>query len=294
MKKGKMAKYLAVTFASAWLLQAVVISDYLTHKNMQSPVFIILMAVVMFTPLLGTLAVNGTLRGLGWIPSFKNGKIKIWLLAWLLPAVTSALGAILYFVLTPDHISTTAYLQQQSETAGIDLNELLASNGLTTESYLLIPAIASFPAAFFNMIAAVGEETGWRGFLYPELKERFGRTKGLLAGGLIWGVWHFPVIIFTGYNYSTDCIGAPFAPPLVFCIGTIAFGIIADYVYEKTESIWAPALFHGAINAFANYALILSDPKYSEYILFGPKAFGLISLIPVVVIAAIILKKKVD
>ena len=46
------------------------------------------------------------------------------------------------------------------------------------------------------------------------------------------GVWHWPVIILAGYEYGTDYIGSPILGPLVFCLFTIAGGILLDFVYE--------------------------------------------------------------
>ena len=54
------------------------------------------------------------------------------------------------------------------------------------------------------------------------------------------------------YNkYGTTYWGAPVTGSLLFCVITIAMGILFDVLYEKTNCIWVPALCHGEINAFA-------------------------------------------
>ncbi len=61
----------------------------------------------------------------------------------------------------------------------------------------------------FNMIPAVGEEAGWRGYMMPHLKEQLGLLNGRLLGGVIWGVWHWPLMLLVGYEYGTNYLGAP-------------------------------------------------------------------------------------
>lgn len=66
---------------------------------------------------------------------------------------------------------------------------------------LLAPAI--------NMFPALGEEVGWRGYMMPRLKERFGLLNGRLLGGFVWGIWHWPLMLLVGYEYGTNYLGAP-------------------------------------------------------------------------------------
>ena len=43
-----------------------------------------------------------------------------------------------------------------------------------------------------NMLLALGEELGWRGFLVPELTTWVGFRRASLYSGAIWGAWHLP------------------------------------------------------------------------------------------------------
>ena len=250
------------------------------------------LAVAMFMTLAGAAIANGGLKGMGWIPRLRDGKIKTYLLAWLLPPAVTLLGAVLYYAIFPSQMGTPgAYYQQLNAQYGLDLTEKLSEQGIDLNTYIVIQIASMFPAAFLNAIVAVGEETGWRGFLNPLLKARFGRGKGLLLGGIIWGVWHFPVMLLAGYEYGTEYFGAPFLGMIVFCISTVSLGIIADYTYEKTGSIWAPALYHGSVNAFGSLAMAVMSPDYEKYVILGPLPVGLIAMIPTV-IAAVLLYRK--
>ena len=78
---------------------------------------------------------------------------------------------------------------------------------------------------------------------------------------------------------------------IVFCIFTIALGIMLDYVYEKTETIWLPSLMHGATNAFTIFSYLVK-PEYSNMAILGPAYIGIISMIPMIIVAVIICVKK--
>ena len=70
------------------------------------------------------------------------------------------------------------------------------------------------------LLAGLGEEYGWRGFLQNELI-KLGRIKGVLLLGAIWGIWHAPVIAM-GHNYP----GYPVIGILVMIVYTIGLGFV--------------------------------------------------------------------
>ena len=72
----------------------------------------------------------------------------------------------------------------------------------------------------------------------------------------------------------------------------MAMGIILDYVYEKTETIWMPSLMHGSINAIATLFLFMVKPEYSNLSILGPAFIGIISMVPMLALAVIICLKQ--
>ncbi len=198
-----------------------------------------------------------------------------------------AFGAALYFLLIPNALDTTfTYARTLLGDEGLSQ---LESKGLSIQMYAAISAVSAITyAPFVNMLLAVGEEAGWRGTMYPILKERFGITRGRLIGGAVWGVWHWPIMLLAGYEYGTTYWGAPVTGPLLFCIITIAMGILFDYLYEKTNCIWVPALCHGAINAFAGVPMLFLNPAYTDKLLLGPLMIGVISGLSLMLTACIL------
>ena len=92
-------KYLLFTFGAAYAIQ---IGVYFLYKSGIPFVYQLLMAAMMFVPFFGVLISGHTLRDMGWKPVFK-GNLRIILFAWFAPAILTALGALIYFLIFPQH-----------------------------------------------------------------------------------------------------------------------------------------------------------------------------------------------
>ena len=110
---------------------------------------------------------------------------------------------------------------------------------------------------FFVYLVFFGEEYGWRYFLQPVLQHRFGKRRGVLLLGVIWGLWHFPLNLF---YYSPETSFYSILTQLIVCI---CFSVFFGYVYLKTENIWAVAMIH-----FLNNNL--------GFVLFGSKGANIV------------------
>lgn len=279
----KLSKYLLWAFGVAWVFQ--IIAGILYHKG-NSMGYSAVLAVSMFAPLLAAVLSGAEIRSIGWKPHIK-GNLRWILVAWFAPVALGAAGAALYFLLVPNALDTTfAYIRTS---LGVESLSQLESAGLSVQLYACIGAVSAMTyAPFVNMLFAVGEEAGWRGTMYPILKEHFGIVKGRLIGGAVWGVWHWPIMLLAGYEYGTTYWGAPVTGLLLFCVITIAMGILFDFLYEKTNCIWVPALCHGAINAFAGVPTLFLNPAYADKLLLGPLMIGVISGLPLMLTAFIL------
>ena len=286
MKNKQLSTYLLWAFLIAWILQAVAIGFV---WNGMATLFQPIVAVSMFAPLAAAALAGVPVKEMGWGLKLR-GKGKWVFAAWLGFAVLAALGAALYFLLFPAAFDTSGatVTSQYSEEALAQLE----AQGLTIQTLILISfAQALTYAPFFNALFAVGEEAGWRGALYPMLKARFGVVKGRVLGGVIWGVWHWPIMILVGYNYGSVYWGAPVLGPLLFCVICASLGVLLDYVYEQTGCIWIPALAHGAFNAFAGLPSLLTAPAYLTRFTLGPSMIGLIGGLPMLALAALLIGK---
>lgn len=283
---SKITKYLLFTFITSWIIQIIGCRDFNLESNAGMMSFSQAVSLCMFMPTLGAVFARANIRDMGWKPYFKNN-IKPTLFAWLSPTVFMFAGAVFYFMVFPEDFDASGAILRDIDPHAFEEFE---KSGSSYGVYIAKEIFYSL-TSFYTCLAVVmglGEEIGWRGFLFPELKTKFGRKKGVLLGGLIHGAWHFPLMLLTGYEYGEDYIGAPLLGLFAFCIFTVTTGIISDYLYEKSHSIWLPALFHGAANSTVS-AFLLRTNEHFERSIFGPLYIGLISVIPMALFAASIL-----
>lgn len=135
-----------------------------------------------------------------------------------------------------------------------------------------------------NMLAAFGEEAGWRGFMYKQV-EKWNFWKAALFTGFIWGIWHMPFIL-QGYNYPEH----PVLGVFMMIFFTLGLSPLMHLIRQKTDSIWSAAIFHGTINASVGIGLLYivggSD------ILIGLLGFSGVILLGVVNLSIYLLQKN--
>jgi membrane protease YdiL (CAAX protease family) len=247
-----------------------------------------LVALSMFVPLLAVLI---ACRGLGLAKSgirwglHLKGRLRWVLAAWLGPVVLTLFGATLYFACFPRDFMPSGGLLASTLPPGTE-------PPFPLELLLLISlGSALIMGPVINTFFAVGEEAGWRGFMVPFLMKKLGRIAGQIVGGVIWGAWHWPLIIFTGYEYGTGYPGEPFLGMACMCLFATTVGILLQFLYERSQTIWVPALAHGAINACAATPLLVIPAQTTSYLL-GPAPAGLLALLPTLLLAAVVLLRK--
>lgn len=111
---------------------------------------------------------------------------------------------------------------------------------------------ATVAGATLNALAALGEELGWRGLLHRELAP-LGAVKASLLTGLLWGLWHAPIIV-QGHNYPEHpWLGVPMM--VLFCT---ALSLPMFLLRERSGSVLSAALFHGAVNGSVGLPLMIA------------------------------------
>jgi membrane protease YdiL (CAAX protease family) len=106
--------------------------------------------------------------------------------------------------------------------------------------------VANTLLVVLGSFAALGEEIGWRGLLVPELAKRTGFTGTALASGVIWAVWHYPLLLHGALQRSD--------PPPWYAVGCFTLLLVAisfplAWLRLRSGSLWPAVLFHATHNA---------------------------------------------
>jgi len=104
-----------------------------------------------------------------------------------------------------------------------------------------------------NALVAFGEEYGWRNYMVSALKGVCFWKKALFIG-LVWGIWHMPLILL-GHNYPQHSV----AGVGMMCVACVLLGTIELYLVLKSGSVFPAAICHGTFNAVSGLVLILVE-----------------------------------
>jgi len=96
-----------------------------------------------------------------------------------------------------------------------------------------------------NCLLGLGEEWGWRGYLLPRLMP-LGKWKAYLLLGIIWGLWHAPLVMI-GFNYP----GYPILGVLLMVLFTTALSIYINELTLHYKSAILAGWIHGVFNSQA-------------------------------------------
>jgi len=100
-----------------------------------------------------------------------------------------------------------------------------------------------------------GEEPGWRGFLLPRLKARFEGDKYIWILGLIWSIWHFPIVIIQTLSMMHDVTVPQMIVTILMSLAGNVMALIGlthiyAWLYNQTQSVFLSIMFHAFSNVF--------------------------------------------
>jgi uncharacterized protein len=250
----KSVAFLALTYFVSWLL---VILYRSLGGAWTMPGNLIVGVVYMFVPLAAALIVQRGMFGESLkIPLRINFKPNRWfLVAWLLPPAI-AVASIDTAMLLPGVDFTTDPGVLLERVRGILSPDQLEQMKRQIDAapvhpfwLALLPGLVA--GVTVNAVAAFGEEVGWRGLLQNELAG-LGFWKSSWVIGVVWGLWHAPLIM-QGHNYPQH----PFAGVFMMTALTVLLSPLLAYVTIKANSVIAAAFFHGTFNATYGLALLV-------------------------------------
>ncbi len=234
MRKHPVAWFYILAFGISWvgLIPGVLGSRGIAPFD--SPLVQFLGILFSIGPALAAVMMSQVMRGKTGVQNLLKGLLK-WRvgLVWYLVAV---LGPIAIFV------------------AGQFLTKLMGLTGASA-------AVPSHPFLFVTAVLTVilsntSEEIGWRGFALPHLQKRHNALSATLIVGLLWSLWHLPLVFLTGSPMAQS--------PLIWFTSIVASSFIYTWLYNRTQgSIFLVALFHSSLNIFGAFIPGISPIAYA-------------------------------
>lgn len=169
--------------------------------------------------------------------------------------------------------------------AAIPVGVMVLAGGFTTSNMTFAYILFVFLAQLLT--SGIGEEPGWRGFLLPRLQASIKGEKYIWVLGLIWAVWHYPIVIIQTLSMMENVTPAEMVITILIklagqTMSLIGLTYIYVWLYNHTNSITLCILFHALSNTFSIWLVSF---------LIEPQSVGLfVALMPWVVV--IFLQKR--
>ena len=263
-RKGIFA-YLIITFGLTWLIEIPPLLAGVKLVGLTSSAATYIFLPIMFMPALGALVTTRFITREGWgglgLHAGRQALARSWRRYVATGLLIPALFALVY--------ALTWALGFGQPDWGLDyFKGLYTSSGAVppampdTRLVLLGVFLASLTVGtLFNWLFCVGEEIGWRGYLLPKLMP-LGKPRAYLLLGVIWSVWHWP-LLWMGFAYGQP--GSPLAL-LAFTALTTGLGVYLNELRLKHDSALLAGWVHGVFNTQKLGAWFLLFPQVSPFL----------------------------
>lgn len=212
-----------------------------------------------------------------WCISLKVWKNPmLWTFCAIIPGILISIGSVFYFTLFPEQYGGV-----------FDIGGLIGTDHIIQINNPLLFGIVCILISALCIpiqLLELGEEIGWREYLLPKQIEQYGMRKGILLNGFYWGIAHLPLIYF-GFNYSLENIGAPWSNMAMMMLVCITLGIICSYVMIQSNNVMYSAIIHGVVNIIGEIPVFISVSQKNG--LLGPNPTGIIGMSGLIICAFI-------
>lgn len=216
---------------------------------------------------------------------------KMWICSAFLPGIAILMGIILFYAVYPGDLDLkgTYILGHFGTWLGSGANDMTDMN--FTVGFLLRAGVVTVfiaAACIPLQLLELGEEVGWRGYFLPLLCKKMTARKAVLTSGGLWGLAHAPIIFF-GFNYGVDYVGAPWSGIAMMTLVGMVIGVWTSYVMLKTGNCMYSAVIHGVVNLIGETGVFVSAGTKSP--LLGPNPTGIVSMSVLLVGAVFLLMR---
>lgn len=267
-EKRSVIVFLVIVF----VLSAIV--DYFWIRGGQAASAAGISALLMWCPAVAAFIVRMVYYRKEKLLGFNGCKPVYLLVAFAAPILYCAVSYGMYWLLTPG-----------SFTGSLNLNPpMAAAYGGKAGSSTVFTIIVLLVGFVMSNITAMGEEIGWRGFMLPQMVKIWNVKTAVIVSGLIWAVWHMPIMLAGLYNPGT-----PWWYQLpMFTLDILAFTVIISVLRLKSGSVWPAILIHASHNYFdqAIFGPLTAGPNQAWFV----SETGFLFVAAVILVAVLIVR----
>lgn len=250
------AVFMAVAYAGMALLA---LPFWFLEGGIRHPLYVPVIALAMFTPTLGSVVAikvverGSWVRGAGLRFRGRGRRLTGWSLLGLVIVLAINIASVVVMVLrgVPGDLTGRTWLDEATRQ--------FAAQGqvLPPAAVIGVVLVSSLVGLVTTAVPALGEEIGWRGFLWQRLKP-LGFTGAVTVGGVIWSLWHLPIVLI-GHNYPG--MPRPFAIGM-FLVACVSMNFLFGAITERSAGNPLPAaVAHSTLNSLLGVCLSLAATR---------------------------------
>jgi membrane protease YdiL (CAAX protease family) len=214
IRRHPVAAYFALTFVISWTGALAVAAPHLVrHEPLSKMTGILMFPVMLLGPSLAGVVLTRLVDGKGGLrvlvsQVFRARVPLVWYATLLIPPVLI--------------LSVLVFLERF-------VSPVYAPNRF-------------FLGVLFGIPAGFLEEIGWTGYAFPKMRSPSNGLAPSILLGLLWSLWHLPVINYLGAAAPHGVYWLPFF--LAFSLAMTAMRMLIAWIYTNTKSLFLAQLMH--------------------------------------------------
>jgi len=214
IRRYPVVTYFALTFLISWTGALAVAAPHLTgHEPLPQMTDILMFPVMLLGPSLAGIVLTRIVDGKSGLRVLFSQMFR----AWVRPRRYMAL-------LLPPALVLTVLLFLERFVSPV-----------YTPNHFLIGILFGIPAGFL-------EEIGWMGYAFPKMRSESNGLAPSILLGLLWALWHLPVVNYIGTATPHGAYWLPFF--LAFGFAMSAMRVLIPWIYTNTKSVLLAQLMH--------------------------------------------------
>jgi len=236
----------------------IAITSYALGVAWGSPASRAIAVLYMSPPMIAALLVQGPIMR---APIMRPFGIRLSMNRWFLwatffPLLTALLTIGLSSLLPGVQVAWTSELFLEFHRAGLSeedfatFSQEIAAGGVHPVVRILLQGVMFGLTA--GLLVTLGEEIGWRGFLYSRVQGSFWRRSTIV--GVLWGFWYIPLVLLGQFYEDYSAVGAG-----MIVLWTVVITPQIHYCRARTGSVFAAAIFRGTLMAMVGVPFAMTQ-----------------------------------